>query len=459
MKRSAILFLLALTALFSSASTTIIEGKVDKFYLGHEVLVYTFEECLSNELKLAAKAKIEADGSFRVSVPCEKTQRAILNIKRVNGVIYLAPNTTYNITFPALSSGVPYSFNNTCSVNLVINKAGGNDINLLQTEFNNALETFVSEKIEDILTPNFKTELDVFRKKWEGKAKELNNEYFFSTVHFSVANIARNIPGSRKELYTRYLKDAPIDISNIECAAFIQEFFKGVVEEFDIYAKDHSLKKAINQNEPFSVYLSKLSSNDFLEDKILLNIVSVYGLSQVYSVPGYSKPNVLALLKQASRFKLNESVKILAKNSISKLTKLNGGFVMPDFSLNSVGGENLNSASLKGKPTVLFCWATWSRSSLLELKNLEILKDKFGDKVNFVALNLDFELSNDIVKRYNPSRNIKHYNYKQAPDILEELGITTAPQVILFDKTGKFTKQPAPLPGSGLEQVLKPMFN
>ncbi|MBR4832893.1 MAG: TlpA family protein disulfide reductase [Thermoguttaceae bacterium] len=109
------------------------------------------------------------------------------------------------------------------------------------------------------------------------------------------------------------------------------------------------------------------------------------------------------------------------------------------------GGGVCDLAALKGKPTVVFCWASWEPSSVDAMKRLAA-----GGTINVVGVNLD--------AMPNPEATAEEQNafYKQIvvglpwknvcdPAGLDgalatALGIQNAPWIVLIDKTGKVVR-------------------
>jgi len=60
----------------------------------------------------------------------------------------------------------------------------------------------------------------------------------------------------------------------------------------------------------------------------------------------------------------------------------------PDFTMTDASGRPIQLSSFQGKPTIVNFWATWCRPCREELPGFQKMYEKYGDRVNFVMLNI-----------------------------------------------------------------------
>ena len=63
------------------------------------------------------------------------------------------------------------------------------------------------------------------------------------------------------------------------------------------------------------------------------------------------------------------------------------GEIAPDIVVTDLEGNNKQLSEYFGKPTIMVFWATWCGYCKDELPALEMLKEKYGDNLNILALN------------------------------------------------------------------------
>ncbi|MBQ9814030.1 MAG: TlpA family protein disulfide reductase [Thermoguttaceae bacterium] len=126
-----------------------------------------------------------------------------------------------------------------------------------------------------------------------------------------------------------------------------------------------------------------------------------------------------------------------ATGAIARLQSEGGKLNFP--AMKYFGGGVCDVAALTGKPTIIFCWASWDQESVDAVK-------KIASLVNVVGVNLDSaptaEAANDYFKQIFagiPWKNVcDPAGLEGAP--ATALGVQTAPWAILIDKSGKVVR-------------------
>jgi thiol-disulfide isomerase/thioredoxin len=75
---------------------------------------------------------------------------------------------------------------------------------------------------------------------------------------------------------------------------------------------------------------------------------------------------------------------------------------LPEFNLKDLNGKTFCSAELLGKPSLIVFWSIRCAPCILEIPQLDRLKTKYGEKVNFIAIGVNtFEEVQHFIKQ-NP---------------------------------------------------------
>lgn len=108
---------------------------------------------------------------------------------------------------------------------------------------------------------------------------------------------------------------------------------------------------------------------------------------------------------------------------------------VPEFSFNSIDGNQISSDSIKGDATVICVWATWCGDCIREIPELNDLVNKYtnDNRVNFIALSDEDEATvRKSLKRF--PFNFQHVvNSKSYSDQLITGAVKHFPQVIVLD--------------------------
>lgn len=95
--------------------------------------------------------------------------------------------------------------------------------------------------------------------------------------------------------------------------------------------------------------------------------------------------------------------------------------------------KNFKKDYLKGKPTIINFWFTRCHPCIEELPTLNKLKEKYGDKINFISITFENQKTvNEFLKKYE--YNFKHIlNSKKQ---IDEMKIESYPSNLILDKNG-----------------------
>jgi peroxiredoxin len=93
-------------------------------------------------------------------------------------------------------------------------------------------------------------------------------------------------------------------------------------------------------------------------------------------------------------------------------SKSNDQMDAPDFTLNSVTGENITLSDLKGKVVILDFWATWCGPCIQTIPELVRLEEKYREK-GLVVLGVSMDTMNqandDQLKKFMATFNMKYH--------------------------------------------------
>jgi len=113
----------------------------------------------------------------------------------------------------------------------------------------------------------------------------------------------------------------------------------------------------------------------------------------------------------------------------------------PDFTLQTLDGEEITLSKLKGKAILLDFWATWCGPCREAVPHLVEFYESYQDR-GFEVIGLNLDKSNPgAVRTFVKSFNIP-YPIVIAPDeVVRNYGVTGLPTTILIDKEGKIREK------------------
>jgi len=124
---------------------------------------------------------------------------------------------------------------------------------------------------------------------------------------------------------------------------------------------------------------------------------------------------------------------IISSSNRDKIYELIG-IDLPFFELKSITDSLLTKNDIIGKPSLINFWFTDCPPCVKEIPELNRLKEKYSDKINFIAIT--FDNKKDVLDLLEKT----DFNFIQiinAQDYIDQIGIRAYPKNVFIDKTGK----------------------
>ena len=113
----------------------------------------------------------------------------------------------------------------------------------------------------------------------------------------------------------------------------------------------------------------------------------------------------------------------------------------PDFTLNTLDGQEVMLSKLKGKVVLLDFWATWCAPCREAIPHLINLQKTYQEKgVEVIGMNVD-KGDGETVRRFVRSMDIPYPITLTPEEVSRSYGVTGIPTTILIDKEGRIRQK------------------
>ena len=105
----------------------------------------------------------------------------------------------------------------------------------------------------------------------------------------------------------------------------------------------------------------------------------------------------------------------------------------PIFNLNHLGGKNINSEQLKGKPTLVYMWSTNCDTCVDDIELMNDYQALYKNEMNFVAI------TKNTKRKVEKFLNKTPFNFIQLTDaksFINQLKISSYPVILILDQEG-----------------------
>lgn len=120
------------------------------------------------------------------------------------------------------------------------------------------------------------------------------------------------------------------------------------------------------------------------------------------------------------------------------LLQASTGRKLPDFKVQDLRGDTVDSRQLRGKPLVILFWGTWNSSTYAQPRQVRRLEREWGDRVRFLVVGVDYDAKNFATRFRRDSLDCPMVCEGDAfaSPLAEKLGVRTVPGNLLVDAGG-----------------------
>jgi thiol-disulfide isomerase/thioredoxin len=125
-----------------------------------------------------------------------------------------------------------------------------------------------------------------------------------------------------------------------------------------------------------------------------------------------------------------------AASAVGGIDRSHAGSALPDFQLKDQAGNELNFASLKGRPALINLWATWCAPCIAELPQLDAIAARAGGP-KVLTIDQDTEKL-DLVAKFLKARGVNRLEPWLNPDnsVMFHYEAEMLPTTVLYDSAG-----------------------
>ena len=420
------------------------------FAAGKDVRLIAFEDLLSYRPYVAAETEVAADGTFRLTFDTKHYELVQLAIQTSKAEFYVTPGKNYQFNIdmdPELFNQLdPMAYGGYLQISSVL-PLDTNDINLKINYFDN-----YTEKVVDYYAPNIIGDLtlaqydsidSVLHKRFTIQYSP--NSFYKSYLYYSCAVLERILLKKEYDsLYHKYLDNEYVLYDNPAYMNFFNEFYDSYFinsPKIDAMA----LRKCINEEGDLLSLFNLVGKDPFLVNERIREMAIIKNLSQLYEDEHFNKSNIVKLLTQLSQVSHFEEHRTMAESALKVMHDMEEGSTLVFPHMKAADGSDFNLADLHGKWVYIQFFNTTCTDCIREMMILKELKNKYGDKIEFVSLSLDFNFGHFIQFLEQCPQfdwHFVHFNNQFA--WLEQMHITTLPDNIMIKPDGTLAQRYAP---------------
>jgi len=447
-----ILIALTLSAAVSMAQSNNVSIKgTSKQYAGFNLSLQHITNYITNETEEIGNFRVDENGNFSFSMHLDDVTFAFIDLGVLRGVIYLEPNTHYEIILPPYTPMKeadrfnPYFIPESVIIGINNNEALALNKAIIQfdEEYNyrfntNAYQLF--NKGNTALEKQIVTSLDSLFPFDDSKFFKSYKKYKYAKL--SMLSRKRQ---QRKVIYEFY-SNAPVGFENPAYWETFNLLFKNLFSDYFTVSRGEKLKQAFIQGLPFDSLSNIFSTDSLFRKSEFREMVLLKGLYDAFYSGHYDEERIITCFQQASQTGSSDKVREIAYAIHKKVNHLRVGSKAPDFTVFTTSGKEKKLSSFKGKFIYLnFC----NTENYTCKKDFQVLNTMYKQmKRDLTIVSIATDKDPDKLEKFIRKNKYK-WNFLYFGDngnVIFDYDVIALPGYFLIDPEGNILLSPAPAP-------------
>lgn len=460
-----LLFILLCSSMVANAQKSkviTIEGYA-KFAANYEIRVITYKDYITFTPQKAASTKISPSGYFKLSFKANTIQLAEIEINTSSSELFLVPGIDYSIHID-MDEQLFKMFNPTDEngfLQITTPSVDTNDLNYKLQRFTYYYDRLMNEYAYKIT--RFKKHEDF--DSLELKVKELfpveyiptnfYNAYIFYTLGQLESIIYNKQP---KKVYDKYFDNDYILYDNPAYMLLFNYYYDNYLYLSPRISKA-TLDLNINEKCDYLGLFNAVGKDFSLVNERLRELVIIKNLTQFIGNGDFNQENIFKLLDHIIKNTKFPEHKIIAENSVKKITKFDPGTTFKSFDFKYANGSKFDQNDFDKKWVFYQFYSTQCVDCIREMLIIEELQKAFKNKITFVSVSVDADVSKFVQfrKKYNQfDWEFVHFNHSY--EWLKEMEIFSLPEYLLFAPDGKLYSRYPPALDQNFSLFLLQLF-
>ncbi|WP_321280311.1 TlpA disulfide reductase family protein [Marinifilum fragile] len=431
---------------FTTSAEKVVLSGTAKSYAGSTISIMYHTDAFTYTSKRITDFKVDENGDYSVEFDIDNTQLIYLPLDVYKGFLYVEPGKKYELSLPPKQELSPAQklnpFFEADELMLGVANANSNELNRMIRTLDDKMDSFINQNFYKIYRKKEKSEGIQFSEQLKQEFGSIKDEYFTEYFRYRLGFLEfLSNPNDFLKIENDFFKNQKIQLNN---PAYMSLYKKQYGNFFNGYFKQKeslALSSAYQAQNTYAKIKELMQKYPAYVNTQLLDMIIATSTFDSYTRKFIGKAKTLSILQEIIKASNNNYNKNLCRNYIAKITHLQKNYPAPDFNL---GGVQL--ADFKGKYLYLNFCNTQSYPCLQDFKEIEKLKQQFGQQIEFLSIVCDW----DVKKWMEFSKNNK-YSWKFVPignqhQLIHEYKVKAFPSYILIDPKGNIVKAPAQAP-------------
>jgi len=442
MKAFTFLLMILAFSLQTMAEKVIISGTAPS-YAGTNLKVKFHSESFTYKDQQLAEFTIDADGNFSCEFDLDQTQLVFIPLGIYKGFVYLEPGKEYELKFPPKQELSPAQklnpFFEADELMLGVANADSEELNLMIRKLDDKMDSFINQNFHKIYRKKEKSVGIEFSKELIEDFKSNENAFLKEYLKYRLGFLEfLAYPNSFLKIEKKYFLDQELQLKNPAYISLYKKQYGNFLNGYFKQKESANLSAAFKSETTFKALTVLMKKYPAYQNSQLRNMIITSSIFDSYTRKFIGKGKTLSILKDLKQNAKSSYNRNLCSNYIANITHLQKNYPAPNF---SIGDHTL--ADYKGKYLYLNFCNTQSYPCVQDFKEIEKLKQQFGQHINFLSIACDWN-ENTVLEFLQKNS----YSWSIIPigdqhQLIHQYKVKAFPSYVLIDPNGNIVKAPA----------------
>lgn len=428
------------------------------FAKNEEIRLLVFDDLLNNIPTVAAADKIDKNGRFKLTYQTNRIQPVQLVIRTTKAEFFVVPYNEYHfhITTDTALFGMINPEKYGGFLQITTDNIDSADLNYKINRFNRYFDNVMSYY-------GFKLTYDRDKNAYDTVMQLLDerfpNQYAPDNFYKSYIYYTRGMvdklcfPKDLHTLYDKYFNHDDVLYDNSAYMILFNNVYSNYLYNSKHISKD-LLTQTINEEPDYLTLFNEAGRDPMLVNERLRELVIIRNLIDFYENEEFDRGNIIALLKYIQLSSHFPEHVTYARHALEMLKP------SPDADhtivLKNEKGKTTDFKRFEGKDIYIQVFQSDCVDCIREMLILNELNKKYGNKIQFVSLNVDMNKADyeKFCKQYKDMFDWPILYFNGNYDWLMEQRIETLPDYMVVNPSGRVLYRDAPAPDQGLSEYL-----
>ncbi len=432
------------------------------FAPNEEIRLLVYDDLLNNIPSVVATDKIDRNGHFKLTYQTNRIRPVQLAIRTTKADFFVVPYNTYNfhITTDTLLFGMINPEKYGGFLHITTDKVDTADlnykINRFTHYFDGAMDYFGFRLTYDRNKSAYDTLMYLLNDHFDIRYAPEN--FYLSYVYYTCGLVDKLcMPKDLQKLYDRYFNHDDVLYDNPAYMILFNNLYSNYLYNSKHISKD-LLTRTINEDPDYLTLFNEAGRDPMLVRERLRELVIIRNLIDFYDNEEFDRGNIIQLLNYIQASSHFPEHVVFARNAVNRLKP--SADADKTIVLKNEKGRKTDFKQFEGKDIYVYVFQSDCVDCIREMMILKELNKSYGDKIQFVSLNVDVDKMDyeAFCKTYKELFDWPILYFNGNYDWLMEQRVEALPDYMIVNANGRVLYRDAPAPEQGLTEYLLKRF-